>query len=81
MRIIKVYVGFMGSVRHAAELNSKRTINKVMVANRGEIAIRIFRACTELNIDTVAIFADQDKQSAHRMKADQGHGQRIKLMH
>lgn len=39
-----------------------------MAANRGEIAIRIFRACTELNIETVAIYAEQDKQSAHRTK-------------
>ena len=64
----------MGQVRYAANANSTRKINKVMAANRGEIAIRIFRACTELNIDTVAIYADQDKQSAHRMKADQGTG-------
>lgn len=39
-----------------------------MAANRGEIAIRIFRACTELDIETVAIYAEQDKQSAHRTK-------------
>ena len=45
----------------------QRKIEKVLVANRGEIAIRVFRACTELNIETVAIFAEQDKQSAHRI--------------
>ena len=47
-----------------------RKIEKVLVANRGEIAIRVFRACTELNIQTVGIYAEQDKQSAHRTKAD-----------
>ena len=50
----------------ASEQTKLRKIEKVLVANRGEIAIRIFRACTELNIDTVAIYAEQDRQSAHR---------------
>lgn len=66
----KVYRGFLGQVRLASEQTKLRKIEKVLVANRGEIAIRIFRACTELNIDTVAIYAEQDRQSAHRTKAD-----------
>ena len=63
---LKVYRGFLGQVRLASEQTKLRKIEKVLVANRGEIAIRIFRACTELNIDTVAIYAEQDKQPAHR---------------
>ncbi len=51
---------------------SKR-INKVLVANRGEIAIRIFRACTELNIRTVAIYSKEDSGSLHRNKADEAY--------
>lgn len=51
---------------------------KIMAANRGEIAIRIFRACTELGISTVAIYSEQDRLSLHRYKADEayliGHG-------
>lgn len=46
---------------------------KIMAANRGEIAIRIFRACTELGISTVAIYSDEDKLSLHRYKADEAY--------
>jgi len=51
----------------------KRPIKKLMAANRGEIAIRIFRAATELNIKTVAIFSREDLNSVHRYKADEGY--------
>ncbi|HEX9725820.1 MAG TPA: biotin carboxylase N-terminal domain-containing protein, partial [Vicinamibacteria bacterium] len=42
-----------------------------MAANRGEIAIRIFRACTELDIGTLAIYAHADQLAIHRYKADE----------
>ncbi|WP_026676004.1 pyruvate carboxylase [Fictibacillus gelatini] len=48
-------------------------IKKILVANRGEIAIRIFRACTELNIRTVAIYSKEDSGSYHRYKADEAY--------
>jgi len=47
------------------------TITKLLVANRGEIAIRVFRAATELRISTVAIYTFEDRYSLHRYKADQ----------
>ncbi len=48
-------------------------INKVLVANRGEIAIRIFRACTEIGLRTVGIYTFEDRYSLHRYKADEAY--------
>ncbi len=55
-----------------------RPIRKLMAANRGEIAVRIFRAGTELGFPTVAVYAQEDRFCIHRYKADEsyqiGHG-------
>ena len=48
-------------------------ITKLLVANRGEIAIRVFRAAYELGIETVAVFTWEDRRSLHRMKADEAY--------
>ncbi|MDU4391649.1 MAG: biotin carboxylase N-terminal domain-containing protein, partial [Klebsiella michiganensis] len=48
-------------------------IKKLLVANRGEIAIRIFRACSELGIRSVAIYSEEDKTSLFRTKADESY--------
>lgn len=50
-----------------------RSIRRLLVANRSEIAIRVFRAAAELGISTVAVFAEQDKLSLHRFKADEAY--------
>jgi pyruvate carboxylase len=48
-------------------------IKKVLVANRGEIAIRIFRACTEISVKTVGVYTYEDRYSLHRYKADESY--------
>lgn len=50
-----------------------RRINKIVVANRGEIAIRVFRACTELGIHTVAVYSREDSGSYRRYKPDEAY--------
>lgn len=47
--------------------------NKVLVANRGEIAIRIFRACKEIGVRTVAIYSEEDKYALFRTRADESY--------
>ena len=49
------------------------TIRKILVANRSEIAIRVFRAANELGLQTVAIYAEQDKLALHRFKSDEAY--------
>jgi pyruvate carboxylase len=50
-----------------------RPIHRLLVANRGEIAIRVFRAATELGIATIAIYSHEDRFALHRFKADESY--------
>ncbi len=54
-------------------LETQSLPGKLMAANRGEIAIRIFRAANELGLRTVSIFAEEDRFSIHRFKADEAY--------
>ncbi|MBP7614224.1 MAG: pyruvate carboxylase [Steroidobacteraceae bacterium] len=53
--------------------NREKRIRSLLVANRGEIAIRVMRAATELGIRTIAIYSQEDRFSLHRTKADEAY--------
>ncbi len=50
-----------------------KKITKLLVANRSEIAIRVFRSAHELGIRTVAIYTHEDRYALHRFKADEAY--------
>src|SRR5438477_7197735 len=59
--------------QQASEQKNIRRFTKLLAANRSEIAIRIFRAATDLGLRTMAIYAQEDRFSIHRSKADEAY--------
>ena len=55
------------------EKHTSPGLKRILVANRGEIAIRVMRAATELGLRTIAIFSEEDRFSLHRSKADEAY--------
>src|SRR5439155_14169349 len=66
-------LSFAGIIHMPEVAVSPRPIRKIMVANRSEIAIRVFRSAHELGIRTVAIYAHEDRFALHRFKADEAY--------
>lgn len=66
-------MGRNGPTSYQSIVKAMKSFKKILVANRGEIAIRIFRAATELGKRTVAIYTEQDKLSLHKFKSDEAY--------
>ncbi len=60
--------GFLGGKYQVGRFN---LLNKILIANRGEIAVRIIRSCREMGIKTVAVYSDADRESLHVKMADE----------
>ncbi len=65
--------GIRAAASYSRRFMEPRPFRKVLCANRGEIAIRVFRACSELGMRTVAVFSEADATNQHRYKADESY--------
>jgi len=69
----KGLAGLQNNLHHNPIRGAHSLIRKILVANRGEIAVRIVRACAEMGIKSVAIYTDADRNALHVKKADEAY--------
>jgi len=67
------HLAYFSTTNNLLNSSQVKPIKSILVANRGEIAIRVFRACTEMGIRSVGIYSEQDVRHIHRVKADEAY--------